>query len=157
MQLPTTVAGVPRGLPPARPPGAPQVGAPTRGIGQGGGQQERILMTLLTMLSQMPEAQVMLPMGQLTDLVEGGGMGSLNPSMVGGGGAGGVGRGAPAPGLSQPRPRQPGVPQGGGRPLPQRGAVAGGMQRTGVPPRQGLGGAQPRGNAQALMRLLGGR
>ncbi len=156
MQLPSTVAGVPRGLPPARPTGAPQVGAPTRGIGQGGGQQERILMTLLTMLSQMPEAQVMLPMGQLTDLVEGGGMGSLNPSMVGGGGRGGqapglAGRGAPpvgARGASQPRPN---------RPLPQRGAVAGGMQRTGVPPRQGLGGAQPRGNAQALMRLLGGR
>ena len=131
-------AGAGRGMPPRGMTG----GQP--GGGQQRGNQERVLMTLLTMLSQMPEAQVMLPVGALTTLVEGGGMGSLQPSAVGGAG----GRG---PGSS--------IGPTGARPQPTRppgGVMGGGMQRTQTPARQMMGGAQPRGNAQALMGLLGG-
>ena len=143
--MPIVGRGMPSGAPRETPPGA---GGAQIGGGQQGGNQERVLMTLLTMLSQMPEAQVMLPVGALTTLVEGGGAGRR----------GGVPQRGPAPsglatagqpGVPSPSPQRPSVPQPGG-------VMGGGMPRTQVPARQMMGGAQPRGNAQALMRLLGG-
>ena len=136
--------GQPRGAPPG---GGMQRGGVPPGMGGANPQQQQALMTLLRMLTQIPEMQVALPVGKLAELVgggamRGGGMPQARPMPQMGGGMGARPMGAD-----------------GGIPRPTPGPAAGGgmgrMQRTAVPPR--AGGGQAGGNAQALMRMLGGR